>query len=497
MTNGIGRLLIMFWLLVSSSGLVLAQCPQGKTVFIWVNGILVKDLPTWESEVGKIGDEFLTSRPNLNPNCVKFYPVYNHSVNLYRDLLQSDYQIGMQDVDKYLNDLNLLNTAPKAHQSFMAAALGYQKDLQSGDPDMLAIDQAILDWWSQGYRVVLVGHSQGTLYSNTAYNIRLRNADGKGKQLPNSNHLSVVNIATPANNVADGRQMYTTHCNDFIYYAPNNVGGKALPWNIRDSFAACAVASTANFVLNFFNAAGELVKLGYSVPSHLLGTYMADNSNAQKQIYQHLEGSLPDPGCGIDINCYLKESFSGNGYATNWQLTDYTGAGARVDYGGNKMDLNVFHTMENQIFGGKLVIRTRRVFPGPFNASLSFKNITKVLGYAAGYGTSVISLKRASDDSSIISLTLTDDTGNNWHQMKITRTDTQVSMTVDNQTWVGQSASVVSSTLTDGYYIEVKTQGNDILSVSNLSVGNPVFVGPIPPTTSVVAPPTNLSTVVK
>ncbi len=89
---------------------------------------------------------------------------------------------------------------------------------------MATIDETILNLWKQGYSVVLVGHSQGSLFVNKAYDTRLFDRDGKtaasGKRLPNPNVLSVVLIASPANRVADGRFMYTTQCSDFITHIP-------------------------------------------------------------------------------------------------------------------------------------------------------------------------------------------------------------------------------------------------------------------------------------
>jgi hypothetical protein len=515
----LSRLFRMGLLLVSSICLAMAQnCPNGKTVFIWINGVLEPSSANWHSQVLAYENKFGAAHPDLDLNCVKFATSYNSSVNGYKDFLQGVEQMAAQDVDQYLNNLDLISQSKQAHQSFMAAALGYQNDLKSADPDMAVLDGGavttcppitptatcgVLDWWKNGYRVVLVGYSQGNFYANAEYNLRLRNADGQGKQLPDSNQLSVIGIATPADKVADGRQQYTTHCNDPIHFA---YPPKALGANIgspTSCFVLQAVDAGLYLTGNWFNAlAATLIGNGYIIDQHFIDTYMTDGSDTQKQIYQQLEDALPDPGCSGDTNCYLNDKFISTDYTPNWRLTDYTALGTKIQQGNGELGMYVSQLTSDRAFGGgSLTLRTRRVFSGPFIGNLQFKHITNLLTpTGAGWGTSVISLKRASDDRTAISLTLTNDTGTPtnepWHQISIVKTDTQMSMAVDNQTWAGQSASIVSVNPTDGYYIEVKTTGNDNLLISNLFVASTRSVATPPPitvTSSVVISPAGAS----
>ncbi len=505
MKSGLGRILFLFWLLVSSSGLVLAQdCPYGKTAFVWANGILVPDSKIWQDFVDQIKARFMASNPGLSSSCVEFKAVHNQSSGLLKTLLgrgdinQAIDQIGMQEVDKYLNDLNLLNQQSQAHKSFMAAALGFQDDQFKADSDLATLDQVVLDFWSKGYYVVLVGHSQGNFYANLEYGIRLRNADGKSKQLPNANYLSVVGIATPANNVADGRQKYTTHCNDFIHFAPAfvRVPESAMPWNVRDSLLSCITTYVVVPSLSLGAAALNAVNVGYSVKAHLLPTYMTDNSNTQKQIFQHLEDSLPDPGCGGDTNCYLKDSFRSADYTGNWlQTSDSATISNSTAIQSAGVLLFNSHTylfsgggMYPATVNGSVTLRTRRVFVGPVD-------ITFFINTNIGGGKSIFSLKKALKDSTILALTIDsvknsvetfpnlvtiNSTASNfggWKLLTITKTNNTVSMSVGGATWS------VASDLMDGLYLEIESQGDNTLHVKDLSVVRTAAAGLQPPPT--------------
>src|SRR5665647_2442879 len=61
-----------------SSGMVMAQCPDGKTAFIVVNGVREPTEDGWRTKVKGIGDNFLATHSTLAP-CVVFVPVYNNS----------------------------------------------------------------------------------------------------------------------------------------------------------------------------------------------------------------------------------------------------------------------------------------------------------------------------------------------------------------------------------------------------------------------------------
>ncbi len=60
---------------------------------------------------------------------------------------------------------------------------------------------------SDGYKIVLLGHSQGNFYANFEYDIL------------SSESVGVVSVATPADRVGDGREHYTTFYEDAIVHA--------------------------------------------------------------------------------------------------------------------------------------------------------------------------------------------------------------------------------------------------------------------------------------
>jgi hypothetical protein len=85
-----------------------------------------------------------------------------------------------------------------------------------------------------------------------------------------------------------------------------------------------------------------------------------------------------------------------------------------------------------------------------------------------------------------------------WRQLEVVRTGTRMYMTVDLQNTLEQSASSVPVNLTDSYYIEVKTTGNNMLEVRDLSVGRSSTTGttdPITVTSSLTISPSNVNLV--
>jgi len=59
----------------------------------------------------------------------------------------------------------------------------------------------------KGYKVILLGHSQGNFYANFEYDIL------------SSDSVGVVSVATPADRVGDGRDYYTTFYEDILIHA--------------------------------------------------------------------------------------------------------------------------------------------------------------------------------------------------------------------------------------------------------------------------------------
>lgn len=479
-------LLFLLGVLVLPAGQAGAQpstvsaCPRVGTctVFIWVNGVLGKDPASWQREVQGYGEQFFATHPNLDRTYVQFYPVFNQSAGRFTTWFGN--LIGQGDLGESIDFLDLQEVAqsladsspnfaqhPKAHQLFMTGVLQFQEDQITGDPDLALLHQTVQDWWDKGYRVVLVGHSEGNLYNNLEYLDRLLNADGKGKKLPDSNQLAIIAIATPSSTVPDGRRMYTTQCNDFIYYAPSKFQGVkgALPWNVSNGFSSCFYASVANFFskpLTVFFAVGDLIAQGFSLLGHELSAYLATGSATQKQIYRQMEDSLPDPGCGDDVNCYLKDDFSGGGYTDNF--TQLVANGSETGEAGGALWL------DSSGASARSILRTRRVFTGPFTLSFEFR--------ISGMNDVTIGLFNALDDLGVVALQFSSKGVRSypaaplssfdlsvWHTMTFTKTDSLVTLFVD-----GKRLTTNSSTQMAGYYGAFDLKKNNNLQVQNLSV---------------------------
>lgn len=146
-------------------------CPSGQvcTVFMFVNGVWVKDESVWSSQVASIKESFYSSHLALNRDYIKFDAVYNESFGLLRDIFgQSIFQWDQQAINNFLDDPNSQSTNPTNYLKLAYAVKSYEYDASRTFADMITIGDRIHAWQGIGYRVVLVGHSQGTFFTNEA-----------------------------------------------------------------------------------------------------------------------------------------------------------------------------------------------------------------------------------------------------------------------------------------------------------------------------------------
>lgn len=325
MKNGINRLVFVFLLLVMSSGMVLAQsCPSGKTAFVWVNGILVGNekvngiivktgAQAWAEKVDTIKTNFLASKPSLKPECVVFVAVYNTSEKWKKDFLQSTGQWLSQEFDEMLSSINSLLSWLGIPDKFISSLKKSNFLVQLADPDLITLFENVRDWSMKGYRVVLVGHSQGAYYTNAVYEtIRSGTLVVPGiNTLPDSNKLVIVNIASAAGYVADGRNKYITQCGDIILNVPNS-----LPANVNNTSVPCLIAVPPGSALHYLNE-----------------SYLSVGLKTQKQIYQHLEELLPPsppPSPTLTASCSASPGIINAGQSTTFSGTSSGGIGKRT-----------------------------------------------------------------------------------------------------------------------------------------------------------------------
>ena len=403
--------------------------------------------------------------------------------------------------------------------------------------DYVTILNRVKDLLRQGQQVILLGHSQGNFYTNFVYEEISANTaflQEIGLTLPNSNALNMVGISVPSSYMADGRNMYLTHCNDAIQLVPGH-----LPANFSSS--GCAVANVITGPLSISQAtqyATELRNLAsfpstwsgffgrfkslFNLPRAVLYVWRlydavqqhylekgyltsTDGSltNISRKIVRMLEDSLPDPGCGGDANCYLKDSFRTIDYTGNWLQTGDLQA-AKNSSAKQASGILELYTKGYFVAGGgsgstvyapgKITLRTRRVFTGPFKADLQFNHI--------GGGVSTISLKKAVDNTTALSITVNNGPGQNsvkvypassvpmptasnfrgWRQLTFTKTDTRVGIAIGSTSWALNTSDTMS-----GYYLELNSVGDNTLQIRNLSVVRTGVTPPPPPPPTLTA----------
>jgi len=134
-------------------------------------------------------------------------------------------------------------------------------------------------------KVFLIGHSQGTLYTNNIYDYLLDNGEPKKS-------VGVYNIATPANYVAGGGA-YLTSKTDFIIQAYEEYARKAgalapLPSNAQLDFGA-AVGNGHSFTDIYLTYAGERI---VGDIQHGLARLTAEEGTATEGCFTPPDGGL-------------------------------------------------------------------------------------------------------------------------------------------------------------------------------------------------------------
>mgnify|MGYP001560716710 FL=1 len=431
--------MLMIVIMFTFVDIVNAQCPQGKAAVIWVNGILGESQAKWEDSVRTVGDKFFATHiTTLNPSCVEFVPVYNTSAWAYSDINQSLAHLMQFAVDR----INLI------------------------DLDMLKLLRVIEDYSKDGYKVVLVGHSQGSLYTNLAYQF-IRSGSSRIivpsiASLPDNSKLEIVNIATPSDRVSDGNGRYTTQCGDIILTATL---GLSLPANINGEGRPCSAQLPTSY-------------------KHSLDTYLILGTNSQRQIFADLDLALrlPDSGCVGTPNCILKDNFSDGSFVANFITNPYEPGSIKEESGALQMSAGALvlpgTTVTTQ---GKISARTRRVFSGTFNASFRWNFIQ------TGNSHAKLNFVRTSDNNSIFESNLFHA---GWNTLEINRTDTQVSVS-RNGSVVGQ----YSSAKNDEYYLDFELQSDSTNTIaSTLLLDDLLVVAPPTPTPTPVPTPTSIPT---
>src|SRR3989344_2586789 len=351
--------------------------------------------------------------------------------------------------------------------------------------------------WS-GNKVVLIGHSQGNFYVNFAYEDLLKDTAFQSKlgvTLPNPNVLEVAGLATPANYCADGRYKYLTLCDDPIRFVPGslpenfNLSSLNCSWPVRFiedlSRAArglsAALLSATNLPLIASQSREVLSYVGgvAAAPHALSSSYLKANSPQLQTVMQLLEDSFPNPTCGNDSNCYLKDDFDSGDYADNFIRVLAQGS-ISIQESADRLWL------DGNSSSARLVLRSRRVFTGPFTINFQFR-IANINNIAVG-------LFDASDNGSDVairysstvatpypgqSLTspnyITNFIAAGWHTMTITKTTTQVKLYIDGKLWASNG-----STKTVGYYPAFDLQGGNNLQIRNMSVVRGATAPPLP-----------------
>ncbi len=262
-------------------------------------------------------------------------------------------------------------TANELRAYASAKALNYT----AAQKNLASLLKTAKDELAAGNKVVLVGHSEGNLYAQAAYDQLVYNEAAWQRQnkllLPDTSRLVAVGISVPSDHIADrtelpsrigpetqnnlpGHQRYTTYCQDFIWtFMPKSMGYNATGFWFSCQWSLLANATIEVFGLldraNFLDkppaqstlsmvrsdsslwsktlslAAQFVLTFGTNLAYHRFDSYLTYGSDAYRQIMFDLVALLPvGPDLKNNPGCLLCESFN-SAYGDWWKYRwDYT-----------------------------------------------------------------------------------------------------------------------------------------------------------------------------
>jgi probable HAF family extracellular repeat protein len=220
-----------------------AACSAGASArvsVLFVNGILT-NYSDADDERQAVEDEIKgaidSGELQADKSCLSTFLVYNPTDGLLNDLFESGYQLSLTDSTIWSIFYGLL-TAPSNFDVVSLAQRYLARDLESQTVDQIT---NLANTIVQSGRLVLVGHSQGNLFVNRAYEDRLSGST----QL----QTSVIAVATPADHVPGGR--YTTLRKDIII---TTIAAGSLQWNADNSQGDGGLCTNPINCHNFINS---------------------------------------------------------------------------------------------------------------------------------------------------------------------------------------------------------------------------------------------------
>ena len=271
----ISRLLIVV-LLVGTQQPVLAYqyCDPTPYVVFHINGI-----NTTADDAKMNRDEIKNSLPaTLNGKRLKVHLAYNVTRGYLTDLVDTYEQkknefpgvTFAQFIAAFITATNLTETLPAASQALLAYVRNYISNAMANsayvslnDIDLASIAADIRSEAQGGQTVLLVPHSQGNLYANSAF-AQLTN----GPNALASGSIGIMGVASPATFVA-GHGTYITSTNDLV------IGGLRLQYPLT-------------------LPANTWVKASYFDPSghNFVAVYMNPEMQSRTQIVQGIKNNF-------------------------------------------------------------------------------------------------------------------------------------------------------------------------------------------------------------
>ena len=206
-----------------------AACPVQETAVLYVNGIDTTEEGAKKSK--ELIKEEVSNAPGVNPDCVIYDYAYNTNEPLFADFLEA----ALQKVDEQGISTSdfwhffLHQVSPLSALIFEETLFDYYDDSNA----LIDLGQFVLgdqkaehlakyrEHLAFGRRVILVGHSQGSLYANEEWDELIPSEQGS---------VHIIAVATPADHVgSDGP--YTTLEEDWIAKA---IFPFALPVNAQN-----------------------------------------------------------------------------------------------------------------------------------------------------------------------------------------------------------------------------------------------------------------------
>lgn len=222
---------IAFFAIIIACLLTSLKAYAKGTVIVYGNGMFNEKSDAFASveqlSILRVGESFETG-------VVEYDVSYNHNEFPMLQLYQVALQKSLETQSRFWSWIGSVGAAPSWFKDAMGSvASTYMRESAVDFGDLNEHEKKYRGYFKDGFRILLVSHSQGNFYANQAWNRLFTGSNAS----PHQESFGNVQVATPASYIASEYSTHTTLTDDFpmivvrisLGSLPANVAGGAAP----------------------------------------------------------------------------------------------------------------------------------------------------------------------------------------------------------------------------------------------------------------------------